>query len=180
MEEWNDIYNENREKTGALHLRGTPWGPGEYGLVVCVWVYDGKGKLLLTRRAREKSFAGTWENSGGAARAGEDSRTAIARELREETGIDVPKESFELLDSQRDKNTFYDFYCLKHPVPLSRIVLQPGETDDCMWASYGKIHWMIRRKKICRIIARQFYRQEKMLRLRNMPKIKGVFLGGNR
>ena len=79
MEEWNDIYNENREKTGALHLRGTPWGAGEYGLVVCVWVYDGKGKLLLTRRAREKSFAGTWENSGGAARAGDDSLTAIAR-----------------------------------------------------------------------------------------------------
>lgn len=179
MEEWNDIYDENRVKTGRLHLRGTPWQPGEYGLVVCVWVYDGKGKLLLTRRAPGKSFAGTWENSGGAARAGEDSLTAISRELREETGIVAPKEAFVLLDTQRDKNTFYDFYCLRHPVPLREIVLQPGETDDCMWASYGKIHWMIRRKKICRIIAHQFYRQEKMLRMRNMPKIKGAILGAN-
>ena len=57
--EYNDIYDENRNLTGRRHLRGTPWKPGEYGLVVCVWGYDGKGSLLLTRRAPEKSFAGT-------------------------------------------------------------------------------------------------------------------------
>ena len=176
MTEWNDIYDENRVFTGRRHRRGTPWGPGEYGLVVCVWVYDGRGRLLLTRRAAEKSFAGTWENSGGAARAGEDSRTAIQRELEEETGIRAPREAFELLETQRDKNTFYDFYCLHYPVGLNKIVLQPGETDGCMWASYGKVHWLIRRKKICRIIARQFFRQEPMLRLRNMPKFRGTIL----
>ena len=178
MEEWNDIYDCNRGKTGRLHLRGTPWGPGEYGLTVCVWVYDGRGKLLLTRRAPEKSFAGTWENSGGAAKAGEDSLTAIQRELREETGIDAPLDRFELLDSERDRNTFYDFYCLKHPIPLGELSLQPGETDGAMWASYGKVHWMIRRKKICGIIARQFYRQERDLKLRNMPKIRSTILDG--
>ena len=84
--EWNDIYDENRQPTGRVHCRGSGWKPGEYGLVVCVWVYDGRGKLLLTRRASEKSFAGTWENTGGAAQAGEDSLTAVQRELREETG----------------------------------------------------------------------------------------------
>ena len=51
--EFNDIYDENRNLTGRLHLRGTPWLPGEYGLVVCVWVYDGQGRILLTRRAPE-------------------------------------------------------------------------------------------------------------------------------
>lgn len=178
MEEWNDIYDCNRRKTGRVHLRGTPWAAGEYGLVVCVWVYDGRGKLLLTRRAPEKSFAGTWENSGGAARAGEDSLTAIRRELREETGIDAAPERFELLGSERDKTCFYDFYCLKNPVPLGELTLQPGETDGAMWASYGKVHWMIRRKKICRIIARQFFRQERDLKLRNMPKIGNGILDG--
>ena len=39
-----------------------------------------------------------------------------------------------------------------------------------MWASFGKIHWMIRTGKICKIIGNQFRRQEKQLRLRNMPK----------
>ena len=71
----------------------------EYGLVVCVWVYDGAGHVLLTRRAKEKSFAGTWENSGGAAQAGETSRQAVARELFEETGIRAEEGEFELLGS---------------------------------------------------------------------------------
>ena len=93
-EEWNDVYDENRCLTGRVHLRGTPWKAGEYGLVVCVWVYDGHGHLLLTRRAPGKSFAGTWENSGGAARAGETSRQAIARELFEETGIRAEEGEF--------------------------------------------------------------------------------------
>lgn len=168
--EWNDVYNENREPTGRVHLRGTPWSPGDYGLVVCVWVYDGRGHLLLTRRAPGKSFAGTWENSGGAVKAGETSREAIVRELFEETGIRAPAERFELLCSDRDKNTFYDFYCLRHPVALRDTVLLPGETDDIMWASFGKVHWMIRTGKICKMIARQFRRQEKYLRARNMPK----------
>ena len=171
-QEWNDIYDENRCLTGRVHRRGTPWKPGEYGLVVCVWVYDGRGHLLLTRRAKGKSFAGTWENSGGAAQAGETSRQAIARELYEETGIRAEETEFELLDTEKDRNTFYDFYCLKRQVSLQDIVLLPGETDDVMWASFGKVYWMVRTGKICRVIGRQFLRQEKQLRLRNFTKFK--------
>ena len=97
--EWNDIYDENRNLTGRVHRRGSAWKPGEYGVVVCVWVYDGAGHLLLTRRAKGKSFAGTWENSGGAVKAGETSRQAVARELFEETGIRANPEEFEYLDT---------------------------------------------------------------------------------
>ena len=172
LEEWNDIYDGNRVLTGRVHRRGKPWKPGEYGLVVCVWVYDRRGHLLLTRRAPGKSFAGTWENSGGAAKAGETSLQAIRRELWEETGILAEESEFELLESGRDRNTFYDFYCLYRPVALEEIRLLPGETDNVMWASFGKIHWMIRTRKICRIIANQFRRQEKWLRLRSFHKDK--------
>ena len=170
--ELNDIYDADRNLTGRLHQRGTPWQPGEYGVVVCVWVYDGYGHLLLTRRAEGKSFAGTWENSGGAVKAGETSREAIARELFEETGIRARPEEFEFLDTDKDRNMFYDHYCLKRRVRLKDIVLLPGETDDVMWASFGKINWMIRTVKICKIIAHQFRRQEKQLRLRNMNKLR--------
>ena len=161
--EFNDVYDKYRNPTGKIHKRGTRWKFGEYGLVVCVWVYDGKGNLLLTRRAPGKSFAGTWENSGGAAKAGESSRTAIARELFEETGIRAKPEEFELLGSDRDRHMHYDFYCLKRTTPLDQIVLLPGETDAVQWASMEKIRNMVRTGEICRIIGNQFHRQEAIL-----------------
>lgn len=161
--EWNDIYDAQRRPTGRLHLRGTPWKKGEYCLVVCVWVYDGQGNVLLTRRAPEKSYPGTWENSGGAAQAGETSRQAIARELFEETGIRAAEGEFVLLDTGKDRNTFYDFYCLRREVALEDIRLLPGETDGVQWASFEKVHEMIEAGMICDVIARQFLRQESML-----------------
>ena len=161
--EYNDIYDKNRNLTGRVHRRGTRWKVGEYGLVVCVWVYDGRGNLLLTRRAPGKSFEGTWENSGGAAKAGETSRQAIARELYEETGIRAAEEEFELLGSDRDRSTHYDFYCLKRQTSLEEIVLLPGETDGVQWASMQQVRQLIRSGQICKVIGRQFRRQEQDL-----------------
>ena len=166
MAEYNDIYDKDKNITGRIHQRGTPWKKGEYGLVVCVWVYDGKGNLLMTRRAKEKSFAGTWENSGGAAKAGENSRQAIARELYEETGICAAEDAFEFLEATRDKTCHYDFYCLQRQIPLEKIRLQPGETDDAKWVSFAQVHEMIEKGQICQVIAEQFLRQEPDLKKR--------------
>lgn len=162
--EFNDIYDKDRNLTGRIHKRGTPWKKDEFGLVVCVWVYNDRGQLLLTRRAPEKSYAGTWENSGGAAKAGETSRKAIARELFEETGIQAAQEEFRLIESGRYRNCYYDFYCIHRNTPVEDIVLLPGETDDVKWATYDEIHQMIADKQICKIIAKQFIRQEQALR----------------
>lgn len=161
--EYNDIYDANRVLTGRVHLRGTPWLDGEFGLVVCVWVHDGRGNILLTRRAPGKTFAGTWENSGGAAQAGEDSLTAIRRELWEETGIRAEVSDLEFLRSVRDRNCFYDHYCLKWTGSADEIILLPGETDAVKWASFPEIHRMIAAGEICQIIALQFLEEEPQL-----------------
>ncbi len=168
--EFNDIYDKERRLTGRLHRRGDRGRRGEYGLVVCVWVYDGKGNVLLTRRAPEKSYAGTWENSGGGAQAGETSLQAIRRELREETGILAEESEFELLETGRDHIAFYDYYCLHRDIPLSEVKLQPGETDDVKWATFDEIQAMIERKEICAVIARQFLRQAPLLKKRQIAQ----------
>ena len=164
--ELNDIYDKDRNLTGRVHHRGTKWGAGEYGLVVCVWLYDGKGNLLLTRRAPQKSFPHTWENSGGAARVGETSLQAIKRELFEETGIGAEETDFEFLSTTRDNHFFYDHYCLKTDIPVEQIVLQPGETDAVKWVTFAQVHEMIKKKEICSIIASQFLAEEAELRRR--------------
>ena len=163
MTEYNDIYDIDRNLTGRIHRRGARWRKGEYGLVVCVWVYDGKGKVLLTRRAPEKTAAGTWENSGGAVKAGEDSLTAIVRELYEETGIRANPEEFELLDACTDRGIHYDHYCLRRDSSKVQVVLQPGETDGAQWATFEQVHEMIKSRQICKVIGKQFLRHEPML-----------------
>ena len=168
--EYTDIYDEHRNRTGIVKPRFANREPGEYGLVVCVWVYDGKGKVLLTRRAPEKTAAGTWENSGGAVKAGEDSLTAIARELYEETGIRANPEEFELLDVCTDRGTHYDHYCLHRDSSKVQVVLQPGETDGAQWATFEQVHGMIKSRQICKVIGKQFLRHEPMLLARQIAQ----------
>lgn len=168
--EFSDVYDKEGNLTGRTHLRGKPWKKGEYGYVVCVWVHDGKGNLLLTRRAKEKTFPGTWENSGGAVQAGETPRQAIVRELFEETGICAEPEEFEQISYARDRCIHYNFYCLKRDIPLSEVVLQPGETDDAQWVTFDRMHQMIARKEICKVIGIQFLRQEAALLARQSEK----------
>lgn len=152
-----DIYNEHRERTGVRKARGEKLLPGEYILVVCVWVHDGHGRLLLTRRAGEKSFSGQWENSGGAAQAGEDSPTAIARELWEETGIRADPERFVPLGSRRDESGYFiDYYALEDHTPLDKIRLLPGETDGARWVTFSQMEEMMARKEVVEVIARRF------------------------
>lgn len=47
------------------------------------------GAVLLAQRPAGKPYAGYWEFPGGKLEEGEDARAALARELKEELGIDV-------------------------------------------------------------------------------------------
>lgn len=164
--EWNDVYDAARRPTGRRRPRGDRFDEGEYGLVVCVWVYDGRGNVLLTQRAPEKSYAGTWENSGGAAQAGETSRQAVRRELFEETGISAAEEEFEFVETTQSDHFFFDHYFLLRRMPLAQIVLQPGETADAKWVSIDEAH-TIALTQMCEPIRREFLHFAPMLRERS-------------
>lgn len=47
------------------------------------------GKIFMARRKPGKSLAGFWEFPGGKVEPGEDHKTALARELKEELGVCV-------------------------------------------------------------------------------------------
>ncbi|MFG2090648.1 MULTISPECIES: NUDIX hydrolase [unclassified Spirillospora] len=51
-------------------------------------VRDGQGRLLMVRRGRPPG-EGLWSIPGGRVEPGEDDPAAVARELKEETGLDV-------------------------------------------------------------------------------------------
>jgi 8-oxo-dGTP diphosphatase len=48
-----------------------------------------RGRVLLTQRKRGTHLEGAWELPGGKVEPGEDPRDALARELREEIGVDA-------------------------------------------------------------------------------------------
>src|SRR5256885_2743424 len=58
-------------------------------LVVAAAVYDRSGQVLIAQRPAGKPLAGRWEFPGGKVAAGESEHAALARELREELGIEI-------------------------------------------------------------------------------------------
>ncbi|HEY0768313.1 MAG TPA: 8-oxo-dGTP diphosphatase MutT [Steroidobacteraceae bacterium] len=58
-------------------------------LVVAAALYDRTGQVLIAQRPAGKHLAGRWEFPGGKVAAGESEPAALARELREELGIEA-------------------------------------------------------------------------------------------
>ena len=58
-------------------------------LVVAAALFNDAGEVLIAQRPPGKALAGRWEFPGGKVDAGEGERSALARELREELGIEV-------------------------------------------------------------------------------------------
>ena len=58
-------------------------------LVVAAALYDRDGRVLIAQRPAGKHMAGRWEFPGGKVIAGESEAQALARELREELGVEV-------------------------------------------------------------------------------------------
>lgn len=129
-----DVYDESRNLTGRLHRRGEPLKPGDYHLVVHVWMLNSDGQFLLTKRAPNKGFPNMWESTGGSALAGDDSLTAALREVKEETGLTLDKCRGERIFQMRKLDFFRDVWLFRQDFDLQDVVLQPGETTDKMYA----------------------------------------------
>jgi 8-oxo-dGTP diphosphatase len=57
--------------------------------VVAAALYDQAGRVLIAQRPVGKHMAGRWEFPGGKVGRNETEAAALARELREELGVDV-------------------------------------------------------------------------------------------
>ena len=142
-----DIYDSNRNLTGKTHYRSIRQPDGGYHLVVHVWIMNGKGEFLITKRTSNKIFPGMWECTGGSAVAGDDSLATALKEVKEELGIILNPKNGQVFKSYRREfyNTrdFVDVWLFCEEVDISTVVLEPAETCDAMWADRVLINQMI-------------------------------------
>ncbi|MCK8059247.1 MULTISPECIES: NUDIX domain-containing protein [unclassified Fusibacter] len=140
MEIW-DIYDENKRLTGRTTIRGDNLEKGEYHLVVFGIVKNAKDEFLLSKRSPEKTFANTWEVTGGSATAGESSYDAVKRELEEEIGL-VVQSVGHLIQTYRIESEcshFADVWLFEQEFQLDDLRCQPGEVSEIQVATKDKI-----------------------------------------
>lgn len=163
MEQW-DLYDQDRKISGKKIFRGEAIPKGYYCLAVSVWIFNSKGEILLTLRSPQKeSWAGYWENTGGAAIAGETSQQAAIRELKEETGILADKDQLQLLSQSKWDKGFMDIYAICVDIPIQAIQLQAGETQDAQWVNWQILQQMCIQQKIAKPISDRFQEIKSLL-----------------
>lgn len=101
---------------------------------------NSEGKLLITQRPPDKPYAGYWEFPGGKVELDEDPRAALARELKEELGINVlVAESWQqCTHAYPDKTVFLDVW----KVTQYQGRPQGREGQELRWVLPGEIKRM--------------------------------------
>lgn len=146
MEMW-DIYDDKKQRTGRT-MKRNDWclKDGEYHLTVLGVVMRPDGKFLITKRVMTKVWApGWWEVSGGAVMAGESSKEAVIREVKEETGLDVSGcgggylFTYHRENPGEGDNYFVDVYRFVLDFEETELSLQEEETAGYMLADRSQI-----------------------------------------
>lgn len=131
-----DIYDKDRNRTGKLHRRGDELAPGAFHLVVHICIFNAQNQLLMQQRQPWKAgWPNMWDlSAAGSALAGETSKEAAEREVREELGITVHIDAERPLFTFNFKNGFDDFWMIEQDLPLSELRLQYEEVKNVQWA----------------------------------------------
>lgn len=147
MELW-DLYDESDRKTGETMRRGDPIPPDRYHLVVHITIFSPDGRMLIQQRQPFKDgWSNLWDVTvGGSAVAGDDSRTAAMREVREEIGLTVDLHGVRPKLTLHTPSCINDWYLLTMDIDPAALTLQASEVQAVRWATQEEIQRMIAEK----------------------------------
>ena len=148
IEKW-DILRQDGSPTGRQAVRGgNTLKPGEYHLVVHIWIVSPDGRYLIQRRSETKKLMpGMWAATGGAAMAGETSERAARRELGEELGIIAKEGDLKFVKRIKRRNSLLDVWVITADVEQDELVLQKSEVAEAKWVSRETLEDMIKSGK---------------------------------
>lgn len=98
-----DILDENGNPTGEVKLKREAHDKGLWHRAVHVWIYTFKGKILLQKRAKQKTYLpGLMDVSvGGHVSAGESFEEAAVKEIGEELGIKANASELKKIETKK-------------------------------------------------------------------------------
>lgn len=164
-----DIVDENNKLTGQVEDRWIAYNKGLWRRTVSCWIINEKGEILLQKRAKDKKRnPNKWAKTGGQVDAGESVEDAIYREVKEELGIEIPKEQIKVIDIHKDNRRFaYNFIFVVN-YKIDDYILQKEEVAE---VKYVKIEDMELIKKendsnytFCNWDDEDFYREINLLK----------------
>ncbi len=148
--EYWDILDKNGRVTGQRVKREqfNRFRPGQYHLVVHIWIKNSKGEYLIQKRSENRlPMPGEWAATGGSVLSGEESRTAAMRELGEELGIRVLENEIHYIARLTRKNSFVDIWSVGVDVDADSLQLQTEEVQAVKWVTQEELKKMIAEKQ---------------------------------
>lgn len=143
MELW-DVLDVNGEKTGETVVRGQSLKPGQFHLVVHIWIRNERGDYLIQKRADHLEWLpGIWATTGGSVISGEGSLLGAIRETREELGLDLSPSNMTRLARLKKTDSFVDIWLVRVQTDELGPHAFGSEVSETKWRSRPDILRMI-------------------------------------
>ena len=139
--ELHDLYTRDGRFTGDTVERGGDKGQF-FTMGVHAFIYDGKGRFLLQKRAEDKHFRpGQWEVTMGHVLAGEAAAECVLREVKEELGVQLPLEGLTKVYRWVDvpDQMLTDVFFIRADLDVSTLSLQMSEVTGAQWVTKAEM-----------------------------------------
>ena len=138
-----DIYNKFREKVGDIKER-KELNKGEYRISVHIWIKDQQNRILIEKRSeKEDKFPGMWAQVGGGVKAGDDSKTTVFKECKEELNYIVREENLFYIGSYVRTKDIVDVWMVNQDIDIGTLKLQEDEVADIKLVTFEEFDKMI-------------------------------------
>jgi len=143
-----DVVDKFGNRTERIVERGTRLNPGEYYLVVHVWIKDEVNNYLIQQRALHlESDPGVWCITVGYITSGEESIDSALREVKEELGIQLTQKHLNRIDRHVLENRVEDVWVAIISKGSTGVPVLSYEVADYKWVSRDELERLVKQGK---------------------------------
>lgn len=140
MEEYIDLYDDNKKNTGIVIPRSKEMElpEGHHILVSALLVKNDENKIMMQLTSKEKG--NILSLPSGHVLHNENSKDTIIREMSEEQGLNINKDDITLVEERlANRIAFFDIYYINANYSVEDMKLQKDEVEDVVWMTPEEI-----------------------------------------